>query len=119
MENKINEIDVIVGEEAENKSMCESKENVSTESVNRSDSGIQTNEMITSESNFTESKIMNEIEIHSTPISINQNKKSDDDDMLKRLYSMMCSNFSELRVDINIKFDVLNSDVSELKEHNK
>ena len=38
MENKINEIDVIIGKEAKNKSMCESKENVSTESANRSDS---------------------------------------------------------------------------------
>ena len=35
MENKINEIDVIVGDEAESKSMFESKENMSTESANR------------------------------------------------------------------------------------
>ena len=51
MENKINETDVIVGGEAENKSMFVNKESALTESTNRSDSGIQTNEMITNESN--------------------------------------------------------------------
>ena len=40
-ENKINEIDVIVGSEAENKPMYE---NMSTESANKGDSGIQTSE---------------------------------------------------------------------------
>ena len=39
MEDKIEEINVIVGDEAESKSMYESKENMSTESANRSDSG--------------------------------------------------------------------------------
>ena len=92
-ENEIYEINVIVGDEAESKSMCESKENVSTESVNRSDSGIQT-----SESNVDESKIMNEVKIHSTSISSNQNKKSDDDNMLKRLYSMMSVSYTHLDV---------------------
>ena len=43
----------------------------------------------TSESNVNESKIMNEVAIHSTPISIDQNKKSDDGNMLTRLYNMM------------------------------
>ena len=57
-----------------------------TESQINSDSGIQT-----SESNFDESKIMNEVEIHSTPIIVNQNKKSDENDMLTRLYSMTVS----------------------------
>ena len=91
MENKINETDVIVGDEAEYKSMFENKESMLTESADRSDSGIQTNGMITSESNFDESKTMNEVEIHSTPISINQNKKADDSSMLKDLYSLICS----------------------------
>ena len=48
MENKINETDIIVGDEAENKSMFENKESMSTESADRSDSGIQANGMITS-----------------------------------------------------------------------
>ena len=38
-----------------------------------------------------ESKIMNEVEIRSTPISINQNKKADDTSMLKDLYRIICS----------------------------
>ena len=99
---KRNEIDVVVGSEAENKSMYE---NTSTESANKGDSGIQTESLLTSESNTDESKVMNEVAIHSTPIVVNQNKKSDEDNMLTRLYNMMYSNFSELRGDINIKFN--------------
>ena len=70
-----NEIEIIVGDEAESKLMYESKESMSTESAEKSDSGIQTETMLISESNVDESKIMNEVAIHSTPISINQNKK--------------------------------------------
>ena len=71
---------------------------------------------------------MKEVEIHSTPIIVNQNKKSDENDMFTRLYNMMYnslekqdSNFSELRRDINIrfeeqniKFDVQNSKFNEI-----
>ena len=70
MENKINEIDVIVGDEAENKLMFES---MSTESADRSDSGIQTEVMLISESNLTESKIMEGVTNQSTLV---QSKKS-------------------------------------------
>ena len=70
-ENKINKTDVTVGDESENKSMFINKENILTESAEKSDSGIQTDVTLANESNFgnfTESKIMNEVEIHSTPI---------------------------------------------------
>ena len=45
-ESKINETDVTVSEESENKSMFVNKENMSTESADRSDSGIQTDVMV-------------------------------------------------------------------------
>ena len=114
-ENKINKTDVTVGDESENKPMFINKENMLTESAERSDTGIQTDVMLASESNFgnfTESKIMNEVEIHSMPISISQNKKSDDGDMLKRLYSMVCSINSQFDVQNN-KFDVQNNKFDE------
>ena len=49
-----------------------------------SDSGIQT-----TDSSLEESKIIQTVEIHATPILGNQNKKSDNDTMLARLYDMM------------------------------
>ncbi len=79
-----------------------------TESQINSDSGIHTNE-----SNVDESKIRNEIEIHSTPISMNQNKKVDDSSMLKDLYSLICSmkEISEKQHnEVNNKFDKLSND---------
>ena len=54
-ESKINETDVTVSDESENKSMFVNKENMSTESADRSDSGIQTDVRLANESNFTES----------------------------------------------------------------
>ena len=105
--------------------MSVNKEKVSTEVADTSDSGVQTALMLTDDSNVIESKIMEEVEIHSTQIPMSQNKKSDDSDMLTRLYSMMCSmkerseeqktmldvTFNEVksRFDINDhKFDVQN-----------
>ena len=42
-----NEVDVIVGDKAECKVMNESNENMSTESADKSDSGIQTESLLT------------------------------------------------------------------------
>ena len=122
-----NEIEIIVGDEAENKAMFES---MSTESADKSDSGIQT-----SESNFDESKIMHEVEIHSTPVSVNQNKKAEDSSMLKDLYSLIHSmkessekqhnevnnKFEKLTNDFDNRFDELRDEIHEQKikcEHN-
>ena len=51
-----------------------------------SDSGIQK-----TDSSLEESNIIHTVEIHSTPILGNQNKKPDNDTMLARLYDMMYS----------------------------
>ena len=88
--------------------MSVNNENMSTDSADRSVSGIQTDLMLTNKSNFTESKIMDEVEIHSTPISISQNKKTDDSGMLKDLYSIICSmkeNSEKQHTVLNNKFD--------------
>ena len=83
-----------------------------------------------------------QVESHSTPILGNQNKKSEDDNMLARLYDMMCyyvekqdSNFRELKNQIydkldeqknsfdskldrqNIKFDELKNHTNKINEH--
>ena len=47
-ENNISEIDIIVGDEAENKAMFE---NMANESADKSDSGIQTESLLISDSN--------------------------------------------------------------------
>ena len=67
---------------------------------------------------------MNDVEIHSTPISISQNKKADDGGMLKDLYSMICSMkessekqytvLNEMKRDNEVKFNVLSSGVNEV-----
>ena len=105
-----------------------------------SDSGIQTND-----SSLEESKIIQTVEIHSTPILGNQNQKSDENDMLTRLYNMMYnsvekqdSNFRELKNEIkeikssfnekldeqiklsndfDTKLEVQNNKFDELKNH--
>ena len=51
VENRINEIDVVVGSEAKNKLMYE---NMSTELANKGDSGIQTESLSISDSNVNE-----------------------------------------------------------------
>ena len=73
----------------------------------------QTESQINSDVSETESKIMENVEHQSTPV---QSKKSDTDEMLKRLYSMIETKFCE----VNSRFDVsdinMNEQKSEIKE---
>ena len=46
---------------------------------------------------------MNEVAIHSTPIVVNQNKKSDDDNMLTRLHNMMYNSLEKQDACITLK----------------
>ena len=102
-ENKLNEIDVIVGNEAENKSMFQSKENVSTELANKGDSGIHTSENNDEvsftdsniESQLTESRIMEGVTSQSTPTLVKKEDNSDMIIMMQLLLSKFDSKFDE------------------------
>ena len=113
MENKLNENDVIVGDEAKNKSMFASKENVSTESANRSDSGIQVDVMLISESNLTESKIMGGVTNQSTLIPVKKDDSSDIINMMKSLIEkqniMLSNKFDVQNNKFDVKFDKINT----------
>ena len=63
------------------------------EEVSLSDSTVinepesQSNTVLNQENSVTESKIMDDVEVHSTPISV---KKSDDYKMFKMIQAMRC-----------------------------
>ena len=88
---------------------------------------MQSNTVVSTESSVTESKIMDDVVIHSMPVQI---KKADDHDMMKMMQLILEKNtmlqlmldvqFDEQKSDINKRFDIndikLNEQNSKLNE---
>ena len=93
-------------------------ENMSTESANKSDSGIQTESLSISDSNVNGSVLISEGGVTSTPITIKTNIKEkelsleDIFDFMKNNFSKVNSNFDEQ----NVKFNELKGDINNIDQ---
>ena len=105
-----NEIEIIVGDEAESKLMYESKESMLNESADKSDSGIQTEALLISDSNVDESVIMSKAEAKSTPVITKTKEK---EYSMNDIFNFMRAMSDDIKQSVNIKlessFDVVNN----------